>query len=493
MAHVAILDLISFLAFLATLAFIIKGRHRPFPPDAKLLFLMLVSFSLLYIVCLFLQWSGVTKVLDPVEDVIGALIPMVWLFFFYAFFQGVLTRDLHQSEASLQESERKLSTLMGNLPGMVYRCIDYRSWTMEFVSKGCKELTGYTPVELSQNGAVCFGDFIHAEDRDMVQKQMQKALSTNRPFQLRYRILSAFDEEKWVWEQGVGIYADTGEFQATEGFITDITQQKQAEAVIQKARDDLEDKVKIRTAEITEAYQKLENAYQKIKNDQGKIIRLERHAIAARVTSTLAHETRNAISIIGGHARILKRKHGSAPEMAHQFDIILEEAGKLELLIAAILKAGHEASAHFENLDTQEILDELYRLTQEKAHLSKITLSKGKQYASASLFADKESVIAALKELVFNAIEASPKKEVVTLEIIQEDKRVVISVTDRGPGISGKNLARIYDPFFSTKKLSSGLGLSFAKELIEAQNGYIRFHTEPGKGTTFYAYFPAGT
>lgn len=491
MGCVAIFDLISILAFLAALVILVKGWRRSFRPDAGFLLGALVLFSMLYSICLFLQWSGTTSALDPVEDVIGALLPMMWAFFFYSYLQGVLTSDLRQSEHSLLESERKLYTLMGNLPGMVYRCLNDRNWSMEFISQGCRELTGYEPEDLLQGGTISYADLIHKDDREAVWEQVQENLAKKRPFQLVYRIATASGEEKSVWEQGVGVFSKEGGLLALEGFIADITQQKMAQEALQRAHDELEEKVEERTAEIKETYQKLKKAYHKIKNDQEKIIQLERHAIVSRITSTLAHETRNPISAIGGFARMLKRKYANDTDLSPHFDIILEETQKLERLIAGILKAGHEAAAYFQALSPSELLDEICTLTQEKARLSYVKLRKEKGPFPSHIIADKESVIVALKEILLNAIEASPKDEEVVLKISQEEGWVVFSVSDRGAGIDEQTLGRIYEPLFSTKKLSSGLGLPFAKDLIEAQNGYIRLQTLPDKGTTFYVYFPA--
>jgi signal transduction histidine kinase len=171
--------------------------------------------------------------------------------------------------------------------------------------------------------------------------------------------------------------------------------------------------------------------------------------------------------------------------------MLLEESKKLEQLIEGILKAAHKTEPHFQKVNPNELLDELKALTQEKARLSNVKIRKEKHLASEPIFVDKESVIAALKEIVMNAVEASPKDGEVLMKIGQEDEWVVISVTDQGQGMDEKTLSRIYEPLFSTKKLSAGLGLSFAKELIEAQNGYIRCESSPGKGSTFNVYFSA--
>jgi serine/threonine protein phosphatase 1 len=263
MSHVALFDLISLLGYLITLIILIKMWRKSFLSDANSLFATLILFSLVYSVALFLEWSGITAAFDPEEDVIGALLPMMWAFFFYSFLQNITTHDLRQSEQLLQESTRNLNNLMTNLPGMAYRCLNDRDWSMVFVSQGCLELTGFEPGDLLRDGKVSYGELIHMDDKDKVWGQMREKVDKKQPFQLVYRIRTATGEEKWVWEQGVGIISPVDGLLAVEGFITDITEQKLAQAALQKthakvqrAYDELEEKVQKRTAEITVAYQK---------------------------------------------------------------------------------------------------------------------------------------------------------------------------------------------------------------------------------------------
>jgi two-component system, cell cycle sensor histidine kinase and response regulator CckA len=133
-----------------------------------------------------------------------------------------------ETERSLRENERRLATLLSNLPGMAYRCKNDKDWTMKFVSGGCEALTGYKAIDLIGVGATTYNSLIHPDDRDRVWNEVQEALGQNLPFRLTYRIRAADGREKWVWEQGVGIYSGA-ELEALEGFITDITELKEAE------------------------------------------------------------------------------------------------------------------------------------------------------------------------------------------------------------------------------------------------------------------------
>ncbi len=134
-----------------------------------------------------------------------------------------------QAEKDLKESKRALSTLLSNLPGMAYRCKNDRDWTMELVSEGCFPLTGYQPSDLLDSARVTYGQIIHPDDRDVVWQQVQNSLSGRQPFQITYRIITAGNKIKWVWEQGQGLYDDNGNVTALEGFISDITERLQAE------------------------------------------------------------------------------------------------------------------------------------------------------------------------------------------------------------------------------------------------------------------------
>ena len=131
-----------------------------------------------------------------------------------------------------QQSQFSLSMLMSNLPGMVYRCRNDGDWTMEFVSAGCFELTGYQPPDLIGNKNVAYNDLIHQDDQSSVREQVQVALEGREPFRVVYRIKTATGEEKWVWEQGQGVYSKSEELIALEGFITNITDRSKAEKAL---------------------------------------------------------------------------------------------------------------------------------------------------------------------------------------------------------------------------------------------------------------------
>ncbi len=159
--------------------------------------------------------------------------------------------ELKKTRDHLMESERRLSTLMGNLPGMAYRCRNDPAWTMVFVSQGCLGLTGYTAEDLIGNRKLGYADMIHPDDREMVWEAVQQGIEDNRQYQMEYRIRSFGGGERWVWEQGCLVDEENGGF--LEGFIIDISQRKQAEEEVAHINRDLEERVRKRTAEVEAA------------------------------------------------------------------------------------------------------------------------------------------------------------------------------------------------------------------------------------------------
>jgi diguanylate cyclase (GGDEF)-like protein/PAS domain S-box-containing protein len=143
-------------------------------------------------------------------------------------------RARKRAESELHESERRLTTLMSNLPGLVYRCRNDPDWAMEFISDGCLSLTGYTSDDFVLRRSAIYGELIHSDDRDQVWNGVQDALARRVPFQLTYRIVAKDGKTKWVWERGRGIFDEHGTLLFLEGFVTDITDAYLAQAEMRK-------------------------------------------------------------------------------------------------------------------------------------------------------------------------------------------------------------------------------------------------------------------
>ncbi|GAB4271827.1 MAG: hypothetical protein Kow0092_26730 [Deferrisomatales bacterium] len=171
------------------------------------------------------------------------------------------------AETALAENERKLATLMDNIPGMVYRCTSHLGWPLDFVSRGSRELLGCDPEELlaSPDGRRLW-DRIHPDDRAEVEARRAAAVRGGEPYQLLYRMETRSGLFQWVSDCGVGVRTAEGALVALEGVITDITQQQETELHLRRENLKLRSALKDRAAlgEIIGRSQPMQEVYEKI-------------------------------------------------------------------------------------------------------------------------------------------------------------------------------------------------------------------------------------
>lgn len=154
----------------------------------------------------------------------------------------VVGRDITErkkSEELIIENKRKLDTLIGNIPGIVYRCLNDTDWTMKYISSGTLNLTGYSPDDLTENKNLSYNDLIHPQDKDFVSSEIKKSIEESKSFQLEYRIIDKHKNIKWVFEKGCLVKDFVTGKEFLEGIIIDVTERIIAEKNLRKSEDRL--------------------------------------------------------------------------------------------------------------------------------------------------------------------------------------------------------------------------------------------------------------
>lgn len=145
-----------------------------------------------------------------------------------------LSEKNKETRRALDEKSRQLDTLISNLPGMVYRARFDKEWQMEFVSDGSMHLTGYSPDRFTSGKGRHYRLISAPEDIPGIHGELDRAIEDRSSFEMVYRIKTASGQEKWVLEQGVGVYDATGKVVGTEGVLSDVTEKQKASLALAK-------------------------------------------------------------------------------------------------------------------------------------------------------------------------------------------------------------------------------------------------------------------
>ncbi|MFA9462373.1 PAS domain S-box protein [Thiohalorhabdus methylotrophus] len=176
--------------------------------------------------------SGAVMATQNLESIQDPFERALWITGLCGWLLGILGASIYNHTVTplweeLQSRERSLRVLLGNLPGMVFRSRNDPDWSMEFVSPGFSEITGYDPAELERLFGSNYSLLIHPEDQGLVWTRVQEAVANDHPYEITYRIRDAESRVRWVWERGRPV-THPGQLQPhLEGFITDVTEARE--------------------------------------------------------------------------------------------------------------------------------------------------------------------------------------------------------------------------------------------------------------------------
>jgi PAS domain S-box-containing protein len=142
--------------------------------------------------------------------------------------------DRKHIEKKLEEREKSMQTLLSHLPGMAYRTLVKKKLCMQYVSEGCKELTGYTPEEIIAGTSITYQDLVPSDFRKNRFEQLSSL--KNAQYSFEYHIITKKGLTKWLWERGEIVYENNKAY-AAEGFISDITKRKNYEKQLEESNE----------------------------------------------------------------------------------------------------------------------------------------------------------------------------------------------------------------------------------------------------------------
>jgi len=215
---------------------------------------------------------------------------------------------------------------------------------------------------------------------------------------------------------------------------------------------------------------------------QREISQKERLTALGRLSTVIAHEVRNPLMIIKASLHGLRQPEVTRAQMHEAVIDIDEEVARLNRLVNEVLDFARPIRFELSRVD----LNALCRASADAAHASGLgaEIALDLDPALGPVTTDAERLRIALVNLLVNARHAvNGNRGSVTLRSRAEAERARITVADRGAGIPAGDLAHVFDPYFTTKRGGTGLGMPIAKNIVEGLGGTISVSSEPGRGT----------
>ena len=224
-----------------------------------------------------------------------------------------------------------------------------------------------------------------------------------------------------------------------------------------------------------------------------KLKKSEQLSLIGQLSSGIAHEIRNPLNFLTlsiGHLkeRISEEKIPDREQLVGLLDSLVKEVYRINELIHNFLFLGKTITLHRDNVPPGDLIDEALITIRDKVRSGiEVTTSCN---GVDTIYCDREYIRLSLINLIVNAIQAIADSGQVRIECAGENGVVCLAVSDTGQGIPADELGRIFEPYYSTKKLGIGLGLAITKRFVEEHGGTISALSEVGKGTTMTIRLP---
>jgi len=225
----------------------------------------------------------------------------------------------------------------------------------------------------------------------------------------------------------------------------------------------------------------------------------ERHRLASlgNLAAGVAHEVRNPLNAIGmGLQRLQREFTPGSPEDGEQYQEILrvirDEVSRMNGIIENFLTLARPMNLQKETVSLVTLVSELETLLKEEIRSRDLHWKADLEPNLPVVSADPRQLKQALMNLILNGIQATPSEGSVELSAMRNENGVTLSVKDSGSGISPEDRERIFDPYFTTKQSGTGLGLTLARQIIEAHGGKISVESAKDRGSTFTLWLPGG-
>lgn len=242
---------------------------------------------------------------------------------------------------------------------------------------------------------------------------------------------------------------------------------------------------------LNEAVTSLNNMLDTIEDAKKNIIQATSLSAVGKLSSSIVHEMRNPLSSVKINLQALARKVKNDPAYSEMAAIALTQVKRLESMFTELLNFSKPIDLTPENVSFELLANEVLEILTQKAADKIISIEISDNLDSSLIKVDKQHMLLALLNLVDNAIQWSPSESIIhlTADKLPDNEGFIITVRDSGKGLREDQMAKLFQPFYTTREKGTGLGLANVKKIVEFHGGTVSASNSPLGGAQFSMIF----
>lgn len=231
------------------------------------------------------------------------------------------------------------------------------------------------------------------------------------------------------------------------------------------------------------------------RESESRTIESERLQAITLLAAGVAHEIGNPLNSLTIHLQLLERELAHLPEDSRAgvkdlVDVARREVERLDQIITQFLRALRPSQPSVERASLRDIVGETLEFLHHEIKDRDVIVEVEAPDDLPTALVDRGQIKQACFNIIRNAIQAMSHGGVLRIALTSDDRFVILSFTDTGPGIPADDLGSIFEPYFTTKSEGTGLGLMIVQRIVRDHGGEIEVRSEPNAGTTFTLYLP---
>jgi PAS domain S-box-containing protein len=372
-------------------------------------------------------------------------------------------QQLQELYARLQHSEDRLRRVINTIPAYVWSTKPEGS--VDFVNQRLSDSTGLTAEELSRSG---WSSIVHSGELTGYVDAWHAALAAGEPTESEVRMRTAENDYRWMLVRNVPLRDASGKIVKWYGTGIDIEDRKRAELQLRQAQADL--------------------------------AHVNRVATMGELTATLAHEVNQPIAAASINAnvclRLLRREEPDIEEASKAASRMVGDVNRAAEIITRVRQFFRKGSELREPVDLNELIRGMVQILRNEVTQHSIGVRTELAAGLPLVTADRVQLQQVLMNLMINGIDAMKdvdgQRQLTLISELSDDKLVLVSVRDTGPGLPADRADKVFTAFFTTKSYGTGMGLSISRSIIESHGGRLWAGTPAESGASFQFTLPVG-